>query len=152
MFLTRLWQKIIYCHLRKKEKLPSDPFVVEEGEGFLKPPFYLLECILDQQCYVQTGEKVRNVEKSSSQFLSDRRKFHVGRCRFHHHFMSIFLYKSFLRSFSFITVWLCNIDAKAALKMLVKLTGLIISGLFICDFEYIRLKIWLFFWNLSYNL
>jgi hypothetical protein len=78
MFLTRLWQKIIYCHLRKKEKLPSDPFVVEEGEGFLKPPFYLLECILDQQCYVQTGEKVRNVEKSSSQFLFNRRKFHVG--------------------------------------------------------------------------
>jgi hypothetical protein len=37
--------------------LPSDPFVVEEKEGFLKPQFYLLECILDQQSYVRKRQK-----------------------------------------------------------------------------------------------
>jgi hypothetical protein len=51
----------------------------------------------------------------------------ITRCQFHQHFTCAFFVQKCLRSFSLVTVWLCNfwskeIGAKAAHKMLMKLT------------------------------
>jgi hypothetical protein len=49
------------------------------------------------------------------------------RCQYHQHFYQVPFYETILHSFSLVTVWLCNfwcknIGAKAARKMLMKLT------------------------------
>ena len=71
---------------------------------------------------VHTGVKDFQCDSCKATFSEKRILENHYRCQFHQHFTRAYLYRSALRCFSLLTACLCNFLAKAARKMLMKLT------------------------------